>query len=110
MGKAVAVKQTLLAVAARLQEMKPRRIVPNHIASAEEGGFPVSREYDPSKKVTFRLLCSHKVAGGLIGVRGGLVKSLEVEIGASIRISKPVATHTERIVTITAWEVYHSTI
>ncbi|KAK1404169.1 hypothetical protein POM88_003774 [Heracleum sosnowskyi] len=104
MGKAVAVKQTLLAVAGRLQETKPRGIVPNHMSSVEEGRVSMSREYDPSKKVTFRLLCSHKVAGGLIGVGGGLVKSLEVEIGASIRISKPVDTHTERIVTITAWE------
>ncbi|XP_074371151.1 RNA-binding KH domain-containing protein RCF3-like isoform X2 [Apium graveolens] len=104
MGKAVAVKQTLLAVAGRLQETKPRGIVPHHMSSAEEGRVPVSHEFDISKKVTFRLLCSHKVAGGLIGVGGGWVKSLEVEIGASIRISKPVATHKERIVTITAWE------
>lgn len=71
MGKAVSVKQTLLAVAGHLQVMKPRGVVLNHMSSAEEGRITVSREYAPSKVVTFRLLCSHEVAGGLIGIRGG---------------------------------------
>ena len=105
-GEAVAVKQTLLAVSWRLQEMKPRGVVLNHMSSEEKGRVLVSQEYT-SKVVTYRLLCSRKVAGGLIGVGGGLVKCLEVETGASIRISKPLATPTERIATITAREVYH---
>ncbi|XP_017238322.1 KH domain-containing protein HEN4 isoform X2 [Daucus carota subsp. sativus] len=102
-GEAVAVKQTLLAVSWRLQEMKPRGVVLNHMSSEEKGRVLVSQEYT-SKVVTYRLLCSRKVAGGLIGVGGGLVKCLEVETGASIRISKPLATPTERIATITARE------
>ncbi|KAK1366870.1 hypothetical protein POM88_042431 [Heracleum sosnowskyi] len=86
MGKVVVVKQKLLRLPGVCRKMKPRLVL-NHM-SLQKSAESSCCECTPSKP--FRLLCSREVAGGLIVVGGGLVKSLEEEIRVAIRISEPV--------------------
>lgn len=128
MGEAVAVKKSLVAVAWRLllkreTEGAPKgissyEVFPNSIdhssvarpLSAENDRILHSQEDSSWRIVLFRFLCSVDSAGGVIGSGGKLVKALEEETGASIKFSDFVVTHRERIVTISALEVYHFTI
>ncbi|XP_052196485.1 KH domain-containing protein HEN4-like isoform X2 [Diospyros lotus] len=55
-------------------------------------------------EVVFRLLCSTSVVGGLIGKGGTIVRTLEKETGASIKMAVPVAGCNERVATVSAME------
>lgn len=56
-------------------------------------------------KVVFRLLCSNNVAGSVIGKKGSIVRTFEIQTGASIVFAPPVNQFEERIITISAFEV-----
>nr|XP_043629480.1 KH domain-containing protein HEN4-like [Erigeron canadensis] len=56
-------------------------------------------------EIVFRILCSSDRVGGVIGNSGTIVRALENESGARIRISPPAEYHyEERLITITAME------
>jgi poly(rC)-binding protein 2/3/4 len=65
----------------------------------------------PSKgtghEVVFRLLCANNVAGSVIGKKGSIVRTFEIQTGASIIFAPPISHFEERIVTISAFEVSH---
>lgn len=68
---------------------------------------------DKLHEVVFRLLCSDKAAGGVIGKKGTVVKSLEDKTGALITFSALMTNCDERVITISATEVCpssHTTI
>lgn len=54
--------------------------------------------------VVFRLLCSNNVAGSVIGKKGSIVRTFEIQTGASIVFAPPLGQYEERIVTISAFE------
>ncbi|PNX95571.1 KH domain-containing protein at4g18375-like protein [Trifolium pratense] len=62
----------------------------------------------PSKgtghEVVFRLLCANNVAGSVIGKKGSIVRTFEIETGASIIFAPPISHFEERIVTISSFE------
>ncbi|XP_028754600.1 KH domain-containing protein HEN4 isoform X2 [Neltuma alba] len=55
-------------------------------------------------KVVFRLLCSNRIAGSIIGKKGAIVRALESKTGASIIFAPPLSKFADRIVTISAIE------
>ncbi|KAK4261407.1 hypothetical protein QN277_004409 [Acacia crassicarpa] len=55
-------------------------------------------------QVVFRLLCSNRSAGSVIGKRGAIVRALESKTGASIIFAPPLSKVADRIVTISAVE------
>ncbi|CAJ2647339.1 unnamed protein product [Trifolium pratense] len=55
-------------------------------------------------EVVFRLLCANNVAGSVIGKKGSIVRTFEIETGASIIFAPPISHFEERIVTISAFE------
>ena len=71
------------------------------------GGASINDTIGTEREVTFRLLCSNSVAGGVIGKRGAIVRALESKTGASIIFAAPLTKYGERIVTISALEVSH---
>lgn len=57
------------------------------------------------EEVAFRLLCPADKVGSLIGKGGAVVRALQNETGASIKVSDPTHETEERIVVISAREV-----
>lgn len=67
-----------------------------------------SRDYEPSfsgEELVFRILCPNKKIGSVIGRAGSVIKSLQDDIGAKIKITDPVPGSDERIIIISANEV-----
>ena len=62
-------------------------------------------ERKDQQQISFRLLCHVNLAGGLIGKKGMLIKSLEDEAGVSIDAGNPFSGCMERVITISAIEV-----
>ncbi|XP_054809616.1 KH domain-containing protein HEN4-like isoform X2 [Prosopis cineraria] len=59
---------------------------------------------DKELEVVFRLLCSNRIAGSIIGKKGAIVRALESRTGASIIFAPPLSKFADRIVTISAVE------
>jgi poly(rC)-binding protein 2/3/4 len=57
--------------------------------------------------VVFRILCNNDRVGGVIGKGGNIVTALQNETGATISIGPKVAGCDERLITVTASEVWH---
>lgn len=57
------------------------------------------------EEVSFRLLCPADKVGSLIGKGGAVVRALQNESGASIKVSDPTHDSEERIIVISAREV-----
>lgn len=57
------------------------------------------------QEVTFKILCPADKVGVIIGKAGTIVKALEHETGAAIRVGPIVPECYERLITITAFEV-----
>lgn len=57
------------------------------------------------EEVAFRLLCPADKVGSLIGKGGAVVRALQNETGASIKVLDPTHDSEERIVVISAREV-----
>lgn len=127
MGGAVAVKKSLVAVSGRLLVKHQNGGAPMAISSREVfpkyiDHPPVARPPSPGKQrfsysqddrlgssqrmVVFRFLCSNDTAGGVIGTGGKSVKALENETAASIKFADYLGGSNERIVIISALEVY----
>lgn len=67
-----------------------------------------ARDYEPSfsgEELVFRILCPNKKIGSVIGRAGSVIKSLQDDIGAKIKITDPVPGSDERIIIISANEV-----
>ncbi|XP_054809617.1 KH domain-containing protein HEN4-like isoform X3 [Prosopis cineraria] len=60
---------------------------------------------DKELEVVFRLLCSNRIAGSIIGKKGAIVRALESRTGASIIFAPPLSKFADRIVTISAVEI-----
>lgn len=56
------------------------------------------------EEVVFKLLCQHDKVGSLIGKGGSIVRSLQNETGASIKIADAAPDSDERVVVISARE------
>lgn len=72
----------------------------NHAADYHPRGYSPNFEED----VVFRLLCQADKVGSLIGKGGSVVRALQNETGASIKIAEGVSDSDERVVVITARE------
>ncbi|CAN7131120.1 unnamed protein product [Brassica rapa subsp. narinosa] len=70
---------------------------------AEDVG-PFNRPPIVEEEVAFRLLCPADKVGSLIGKGGAVVRALQNETGASIKVSDPTHETEERIVVISARE------
>lgn len=66
---------------------------------------PFNRPPIVEEEVAFRLLCPADKVGSLIGKGGTVVRALQNETGASIKVSDPTHETEERIVVISAREV-----
>lgn len=67
-----------------------------------------ARDYEPSfsgEELVFRILCPNKKIGSVIGRAGSIIKSLQDDIGAKIKITDAVPGSDERIIIISANEV-----
>ncbi|XP_077216697.1 RNA-binding KH domain-containing protein [Tasmannia lanceolata] len=58
----------------------------------------------PEEEITFRLLCSNDKVGSLIGKGGTIVRALQNDTGASIKVLDAVPESEERVVMISAFE------
>ncbi|KAJ6799831.1 KH domain-containing protein HEN4 isoform X2 [Iris pallida] len=54
--------------------------------------------------IMFRMICSNERVGGIIGKAGIIVRALQNETGASIKVADPVSNSDERIIAISARE------
>ncbi|KAI5575655.1 hypothetical protein BDE02_10G226200 [Populus trichocarpa] len=72
----------------------------NHAADYHPRGYSPNFEED----VVFRLLCQADKVGSLIGKGGSVVRALQNETGASIKIAEGVSDSDERVVVISARE------
>ncbi|KAJ6720010.1 KH DOMAIN CONTAINING RNA BINDING PROTEIN [Salix viminalis] len=72
----------------------------NHAADYHPRGYSPNFEED----VVFRLLCQADKVGSLIGKGGSIVRALQNETGASIKIAEGVFDSDERVVVISARE------
>lgn len=88
--------------------------VPTSPTSSRSGGHFFSQGADSfsniesrmsKQEVTFKILCLADKVGVIIGKGGTIVKALENETGASIRVGPIIAECYERLITITAFEV-----
>ncbi|CAK9159933.1 unnamed protein product [Ilex paraguariensis] len=128
MGGMVSVKKALVAVSCRLQDRTPIESAVVHCGSLCNPctayspsnsvdhsliGLSLSADVDRvltldkdsgQQEVVFRLLCSTLTVGGLIGKGATIVKSLEKETGASIKIPAAVPGSNERVATIASLE------
>ncbi|KFK35836.1 hypothetical protein AALP_AA4G043500 [Arabis alpina] len=75
---------------------------PPPVPMVEDGG-PFNRPV-VEEEVAFRLLCPADKVGSLIGKGGAVVRGLQNETGASIKVSDPTHDTEERIVVISARE------
>jgi len=57
--------------------------------------------------VMFRMLCSNDRVGSIIGKGGIIIRNLQSETGASIRVVDAISDSDERIIVISAREVVH---
>ncbi|XAR73505.1 hypothetical protein NMG60_11007492 [Bertholletia excelsa] len=65
----------------------------------------LSLDEESSKvEISFRLLCSTNVVGGVIGKNATIVRALEKETAASIKMAAPMAGSKERVATVSAME------
>ncbi|KAL7104277.1 hypothetical protein ACP275_08G234200 [Erythranthe tilingii] len=108
-GGTLAVKKALLAVSRLLQGRTLRGEATRHLSSAHSSSADVdkilnSHEDSSSRKVTFRILCSSRIAGGVIGKGGNTLRCLEKETGASVNFVSPASGSTERVAIISALE------
>jgi hypothetical protein len=74
----------------------------NHAADYHPRGYSPNFEED----VVFRLLCQADKVGSLIGKGGSVVRALQNETGASIKIAEGVSDSDERVVVISAREAW----
>ncbi|KAK0604751.1 hypothetical protein LWI29_019082 [Acer saccharum] len=56
------------------------------------------------QEVAFRLICSNNAAGGIIGKKGAIVRDLENQSGAFIKVAAPLTGSSDRVVTVSALE------
>lgn len=77
-----------------------------HLPSPYEGGESVQDFKDTVRKVVFKIICTSVAAGGIIGKQGTLIRAMQNETGASISIGAPLKVSGERVVTISAREVW----
>lgn len=132
-GDILAVKKALLAVAYKLQESStdscsssntesskfnnnnvssPLSSSPmdnscsdfNMLNSLSDNAHRILRLDDCRSKIVFRLLCPVAKVGNIIGKGATIVRALEKETGASIRISPPQRGCNDRVATISAVE------
>ncbi|KAF5182782.1 Rna-binding kh domain-containing protein rcf3 [Thalictrum thalictroides] len=133
-GDSLAVKKAVLAVSQCLQNVgtldnaqmvgsRPFMAAPNGAFSNSYTEFPphqvsfqqptasssmdyASRTYSTSaeQELVFRLICSEDKIGGVIGKGGSIIKALQNETGASIRVAGPVAESDDRVITVSALE------
>ncbi|KAL7143880.1 hypothetical protein ABFS83_08G221000 [Erythranthe nasuta] len=119
-GGILAVKKALLAISRLLQGRTLRGEATRHLSSAgtdlleyHSVGHSSSADVDKilnshedssSRKVTFKILCSSKIAGGVIGKGGNTIRCLENETGASVNFVSLASGSTERVAIISALE------
>lgn len=134
-GDALAVKKALVAVTCRLQQFPPfeRRTMPIAPVGLPRQQNPML-QFMPSnpikqtlrddtllsapekistldsitsqQEVVFKILCLKYQVGAVIGKGGSVVRALESESGASISVGRALAECDERIITISAMEVF----
>ncbi|PIA56226.1 hypothetical protein AQUCO_00700520v1 [Aquilegia coerulea] len=137
-GDSLAVKKAALAVSQCLQNVgnldntqmvgsRPFMAAPNGALCNPYAEFPphqvssqqptasssmdyASRTYSMSgeQELVFRLICSEDKIGGVIGKGGSIIKALQNETGASIRVAAPVAESNDRVITVSASESMES--
>ncbi|CAN6449545.1 unnamed protein product [Victoria cruziana] len=71
-------------------------------------GISSSGQRRGHQEVSFRLVCSDNMVGGVIGKGGAIVKALENETGASISVTPRVADLEDRVITVSAMEYAES--
>ncbi|XP_020582569.1 KH domain-containing protein HEN4-like isoform X2 [Phalaenopsis equestris] len=60
----------------------------------------------PEEEISFRLLCTNDKVGSVIGKSGAIVRSLQNETGAAIKVIDAVGDSDDRIILISAHESY----
>ncbi|RAL49443.1 unnamed protein product [Cuscuta campestris] len=83
--------------------------IPVNISPRTGGNFFSPRSDSSSnlvskQEITFKILCLGDKVGYIIGKGGSIVKSLEVETGATIRVGPVIGGCFERLITISAFE------
>ncbi|KAG9449209.1 hypothetical protein H6P81_009174 [Aristolochia fimbriata] len=89
----------------QLEPFPPRNFGPPHPAPdyfPRESLAPGHRNLE--EEVVFRLLCSSDKVGSLIGKGGGIVRTLQVETGALIKVLESMPDSDEQVVFISAVE------
>lgn len=59
----------------------------------------------PEEDVMFRILCSNDKVGSIIGKAGVIIRALQSETGATIKIIDPIPDSDEKVIVISAREV-----
>lgn len=77
-----------------------------HSLPTESERIPTLQTRIQQQDVVFKILCENDRVGGIIGKGGSIIKALQTETGATVSVGASVAEHDERLITITASEVY----
>lgn len=72
---------------------------------APNPGAEISPSSQRKVEVVFRMLCSNDKVWSIIGKGGIVIRTMQNETGASIKIADPVSDSDERVITISAHEV-----
>ncbi|XP_021720323.1 KH domain-containing protein HEN4-like [Chenopodium quinoa] len=112
-GNFQAVKKALLSVSSCLQEHPKADMFQGPNLASQTDSFPQrgahaadhSHRIAPEDDVVFRLLCQASKIGSLIGKGGSIVRAIQNETGASIKIGDTVSPDSdERVVFVSARE------
>lgn len=74
--------------------------------SVEGERVPIVESKPANLEVVFRILCLNDRVGGVIGKGGSIIRTLQAETGSSISVGPTIAGCEERLITITAMEVF----
>ncbi|CAL9060218.1 unnamed protein product [Musa banksii] len=72
---------------------------------APNPGAEISPSSQRKVEVVFRMLCSNDKVWSIIGKGGIVIRTMQNETGASIKIADPVSDSDERVITISAHEI-----
>lgn len=128
-GSFSTVRKALLSVSSCLQESRVDLVnpsTPKFSGMAHNGtGYHTPEQFSRSsgvesaginhrmvfeEEVVFKMLCPVDKVGNLIGKGGSIVRVIQTETGASVKVADPVSDFDERIVVISAREVRRLTI
>lgn len=72
----------------------------------DSGGSHLGRHAPVDEELVFRILCPNEKIGSVIGKGGSIIRGLREDTGARIKVADPIPGSDERVIIISANEVF----